>query len=665
MSENETTTATTPIVSLDDTTTTTLDALPSTAIKVLSETDDLLKVGGYGVIFGGRDLEGETFTKGTDYMLDMVPVKPVFYDHSLRPGMDDPMGMVGNEDIKVDDIGIWVESELHRHAEYMAGVEKLIAKGALGYSSGTVGHLARREGKNITRWPIVEFSLTATPAEPRTLGVSQLKSLAKAYPNLEAALLEVAQDSHDASATEQVSTAKRTKEPITGELEMSDETKEAPQPDVVTSEQFEELDTNVKAMASAVNALLEREQKAAEAADKAAAKTHPGIQVEDEADRALKGNQFTLGEFLMAVKDVPLGRVDPRLLPTRSNDPMDEGGFNMAKAVGSEIVGSLSAAKAYKASPTGLGESSGPAGGYLVDSDRNNSILSRVYESGQLLSRVAVDQVGPNANGMTYYADAETSRATGSRHGGVRGYWVAENSAVTASSPTFRTMELKLKKAGALVYATDELLSDVSALQSYVMRLLPEELRFLVEDAIVNGDGSGTPLGFLQGNGKVSVAKETGQAATTVVTENLDKMWSRLWARSQRNSIWLINQDVQPQLFGLNRDVGTGGSLVFSPPGGISGAPYGTLFGRPVIVHESMATLGTVGDIVLVDPSQYQMIEKGGIDSASSIHVRFTQGEQTFRFFWRIDGQPTWDSALTPFKGSNTVAPVITLATRS
>jgi len=343
---------------------------------------------------------------------------------------------------------------------------------------------------------------------------------------------------------------------------------------------------------------------------------------------------------------------------------MDEQGYDMTKALGADFVGSVTKA-AYKAAPTGMGETLPQGGGFLVDNQRATGILERMYETGQLMQRVNMTGIGPNSAGMTFYANAETSRAAGSRQGGIRGYWVAETSTITASSPTFRTMDLRLRKAAALVYATDELLADVSALESYVMRLVPEELRFIVEDSIINGTGVGQPLGILNGGSTVEVSKETGQAATTVVAENIIKMWSRLWARSQRNAVWLINQDVIPQLYALSLPVGTGGQLVYTPPGGLSGTPYGTLFGRPVIVHESCATLGTVGDVILVDPAEYQMIEKGGISSASSIHVQFLIDQTVYRFIYRVDGQPVWNSALTPFKGSNTVSPYVTVATRA
>jgi len=90
------------------------------------------------------------------------------------------------------------------------------------------------------------------------------------------------------------------------------------------------------------------------------------------------------------------------------------------------------------------------------------------------------------------------------------------------------------------------------------------------------------------------------------------------------------------------------------------------LLGRPIIPIEQCAALGTVGDIILADMSQYVRCVKGGIQSASSIHVQFTTDETTFRWVYRTDGQPIWNSPLTPYKDTTkTQSPFIVLAVRS
>ena len=396
-----------------------------------------------------------------------------------------------------------------------------------------------------------------------------------------------------------------------------------------------------------------------------AAKTPTPITVvADEADKAIKARPYTgLGEFLMDVKNAALGQRDNRLLSLRSTDPADEGGFSINGALGDEFVGGFTKS-AFK--QTGLNEGLGAEGGFLVDTDRQSGILQRVYDVGELLRRVDMVGISANSNGMTFNAVNETSRADGSRRGGIRAYWTAEGGTKTASQPAFRQLELKLRKVVGLVYATDELLQDANALESWIMQNLPEELRFVVEDAIINGTGTGMPQGLIGSAARVLVAKETGQGADTIVTANIVKMWSRMWAPSRRNAIWLINQDCEPQLMQMSLAVGTGGAALYFPPGGLSAAPYATLLGRPVIAHESQPALGNQADVMLLDPREYQMIEKGGVQSASSIHVQFTADETVFRFVYRCDGAPKWNSALTPKSGSgNTLSPYVILAERA
>ena len=150
----------------------------NTTVAIKAKTDDTITVAGYGVVFGGVDLEGETFAANTDFMLDLVPSKLVMYDHAQNSAVKHVIGKTAT--VTPDEYGLWVEAELDRHADYVAQIESLAEKGVLGWSSGSVAHLTQRAGKSITRWPIVEFSLTPTPAEPRTLGVDVIKSLAEA-----------------------------------------------------------------------------------------------------------------------------------------------------------------------------------------------------------------------------------------------------------------------------------------------------------------------------------------------------------------------------------------------------------------------------------------------------------------------------------------------------
>jgi HK97 family phage major capsid protein len=314
--------------------------------------------------------------------------------------------------------------------------------------------------------------------------------------------------------------------------------------------------------------------------------------------------------------------------------------------------------------PTGASEVDPSGGGFLAQVDFQEAIFMLAHDMGEILSRVNKIPISAASNGLKINAVDETSRATGSRWGGVQSYWVGEGTAVTPTKPKFRRVEFDLNKLFSIAYMTDELLQDSTALTAILGQAFAEEIMFMTEDAIYEGSGAGQPLGVLNSPALIQVAKQNGQATQTIVKENVDGAWSRLWSRSRKNSVWLINQDCLPQLMGMAQVVGTGGAPVYLPPGGYNMAPYATLLGRPVIETEYCAALGSVGDIALMDLSQYTLVDKGGVQAATSMHIAFLTDEMVFRITYRTDGQPMWKSPITPFKGSNTRSPFIALAAR-
>ena len=351
----------------------------------------------------------------------------------------------------------------------------------------------------------------------------------------------------------------------------------------------------------------------------------------------------TFGEFLQAVAAAGRGdgrNADPRLL--------------------------------FEAVASGTNVSFPSEGGFLVQQDFATEIIKRAYEIGEILSRVR--KVPVSGNGLKVNAIDESSRVNGSRWGGVQAFWANEADAATKSKPKWRQMDLNLHKLIALGYATEELLADAAAIEATFFQAFGEEIQFKAEDAIVNGTGAGQPLGLLTSGSLVSVAKETSQVAATFVSENAHKMWARMWSRSRKNAVWIYNQDLDPQLFQLNikvknvagaENVGGFAYVGFKMAGSDGNpGPFHMLMGRQMIPVEYCATLGTKGDIILCDFTQYLLIDKTP-RQAVSMHVRFLNDEQTFRLTYRVDGQPIWNKPLTPFKGTNTLSPFITLDVRS
>jgi len=396
---------------------------------------------------------------------------------------------------------------------------------------------------------------------------------------------------------------------------------------------------------------LDRIQRTIVAADKRARDTGGAPDTADaDTDDGVEGDEITAGEDRRALAPYSFGQY---LLDVRT------------AALDRQISDRLAINEKNQLRALGLSESVPSDGGFLVGKDMLPDVFKPGFAGGEIASRVDRVQIGPNSNGIKRNAIAESIRANGSRWGGVVVYWANEGDTATKSKPKFRRVEMSLEKMIGLYYATDEELQDAVMLESLASRAFISEMQYELEDNIINGDGAAKPQGILNSAALVTVAKESGQANTTVVAKNISKMWSRMYAPSRRNAVWFINQDVEPELDGLNVPVGTGGMPVYLPAGGYSAAPFATLKGRPVVPVEQCATLGTAGDIILADLSQWMLIEKGGIQQASSAHVQFLTDEMTFRFTWRVNGQSMWDTAVTPAKGSNTISPFVALAARA
>lgn len=314
--------------------------------------------------------------------------------------------------------------------------------------------------------------------------------------------------------------------------------------------------------------------------------------------------------------------------------------------------------------PSGMGELIGEDGGLLVPTELNNTIFEKVLDEVNLLAMI--DMYSTGGNSMEFKSLVENSRAAGSRFGGVRSYWLGEGAQLTGSKPKFAPIKLKLEKLGVMINVTDELLSDSGmALEQYLTRLAGKEIAFMVGDSLLNGDGNAKPLGVINANCTITVQRAL---AGNVKFADITGMWSRMPAAYRAGAVWLANQEVEPQLdalFGPALNVAgaenVGGWPVYLPPGGIADAPYGRLKGRPVMLTEWNPALGTAGDLMLCQWSQYCGLSKGGVQSAMSIHLRFDYDESVFRFIFRIDGQPWWPSALTPYKGINTLSPFVIL----
>jgi HK97 family phage major capsid protein len=303
------------------------------------------------------------------------------------------------------------------------------------------------------------------------------------------------------------------------------------------------------------------------------------------------------------------------------------------------------------------------SGGFLVPEAFRAELLSLSLEASVVRPRARI--VPMDTSRVIYPYIDDTSHAT-NVFGGVQGYWTPESGSMTDVAATFGRLALEAWKLTAFANVPNELISDSAiSFEAFIRSTFPQALAYFADVAFLSGSGAGQPLGILtDGNAaRVSVAKESGQAADTIVWENIVKMYSRMLPQSLGSAVWVVSPDVFPELATMALSVGTGGGPVWLNSG--VGGPPATILGRPVVISEKVENLGDQGDINFIDFSYYLVGDRQAMTVASSEHFRFQNGETSFKFVERLDGRPWLQSALTPRNGGPTLSPFVTLDERA
>jgi HK97 family phage major capsid protein len=336
---------------------------------------------------------------------------------------------------------------------------------------------------------------------------------------------------------------------------------------------------------------------------------------------------LSMGEFFQAVhQTVVTGERDPRL----------------------KILGASAS--------TYANETTGSDGGALVPTEYSSAVEKHMLDGEFLLPFCR--NIPVSGNSLTVPSDETTPWGST----GIRAYWTAEAAAGTQNKPVLRTNTLRLKKLMVLVPVTEELLQDSVALESYLTQAAGVALRWKINDAIINGNGTGMPLGIFNAACLVSQAKTSGQTADTINADNVTKMFGRIPADSIGDARWIVAPDAYNQL----PQMVIGDQPIWTPPNsGIKDAPAGLLLGRPVHISPTCQTLGDLGDIYLGAFKQYLAITKGGIQGNVSMHLWFDQDLSAFKWTFRMDGQPWLSAAISTAYGSSTLSPFVGLAARA
>jgi HK97 family phage major capsid protein len=314
-------------------------------------------------------------------------------------------------------------------------------------------------------------------------------------------------------------------------------------------------------------------------------------------------------------------------------------------------------------------ENSGAEGGYIVAPEWGPEIMRLIAGEDSLIGMMNVTPISGNT-----YVQATDQRAPWDNTGGVRAFWGAEGAQYQQSAVDLKAVTKRLCKLTALVPCTEEILEDAPSLDSYLKEKVGTIFDFQIKLALIQGSGSDSPLGILNSPALVTVPKLAGQAASTIVFQNVLDMWAQLLPGSEGRAFWLATKRAQEQLMKMYipipNSAGTdtvSGLPCYIPMGsGIQGKPYDRLMGRPIMYSEACSGLGSPGDLILVDGQQYGVILKtAGLVTQFSIHLFFDYGVSCYRFHMRLDGSPFLSAPVLSRDGTTYYSPFVALAQRS
>ena len=258
-----------------------------------------------------------------------------------------------------------------------------------------------------------------------------------------------------------------------------------------------------------------------------------------------------------------------------------------------------------------------------------------------------------------------TGDHSASIYGGCVAGFTGEGTDFSENIPRYRTIELRASKLYCYGEASSEWFDDSVESMAHIERSFVNTAGWKLDWSFLRGSGAGEPLGILNSPCLVEVAIEQAQGLD-VRYANICNMLAALHPASWKRACWVMHPDVLGMLLKMlgGNDAPIAGSAreqVFQ----VSGDGQFRMMTLPAYVSEKMPALGTPGDILLADFSQYGVGLRQGMKVEISRDYKFKSDEIASRLIMRVDGQPLWERAVTCADGSKQQSPFVVLAERS
>jgi HK97 family phage major capsid protein len=295
------------------------------------------------------------------------------------------------------------------------------------------------------------------------------------------------------------------------------------------------------------------------------------------------------------------------------------------------------------------GESgAGADGAYALPPQFLSGIMDAVIPEDSFLR--AMNPIQTNSNVLVVPTNEKAPWSTT----GIKGTATAEAGSITVSKPALGEVRATLYKAASLVHVSEEALSDIPFLSTWVMNQMGQHLNYILENWVVNGSGEGEPVGVRNAAALISLA-DVDSDATTIGPGQVLSMESCLLPGS--GAFWLASPTVLPAIATMK--TGSAGYPLFQPD--MTVPTKRALLGRPYYTSEACPALNTAGDLILIQPSGYIFaLKAGGVQTATTVGFAFDQDLQSFRSTIRAGGAPLLSAKVTRANGSTYASHFIT-----
>ncbi len=139
----------------------------------------------------------------------------------------------------------------------------------------------------------------------------------------------------------------------------------------------------------------------------------------------------------------------------------------------------------------GLSTSGNSEGGYLVETDHSRDIYTTAIETGIFSSRCTQQPISDEADGYNYHSADDRDRSDGLING-IAVYRKAEADTISSTGKaSLDDREIRVIDMYGLVYLTNRMLRDATAMAAYVERTVTKQFAFKLDQEIYQGTGAG------------------------------------------------------------------------------------------------------------------------------------------------------------------------------